>query len=72
MPEIKFEDYVGLKLSDITKEEKGPLKIIFSNGYFIEVSGNILLKKGLAIESSDSKGSKAKSQKSSKKFRGSR
>ena len=42
--EIKFQDYLGKKLVDMSNE-RGVLTIKFSNGYNIVVKGNISLKK---------------------------
>ena len=43
--EIKFADYVGKKLLDMSSDDNGALTIKFSNGYNIVVKGNISLKK---------------------------
>jgi len=42
----KLSDLLGLIVKDISREEDGKLRLILENGYYIEVSGHISIKKG--------------------------
>lgn len=41
--QIKFSDFIGRKLIDISNDDKGTLTIKFDNGYNINITGNISL-----------------------------